>query len=68
MAQQAIGYDVDMERIAEALRLRKTGMSYRAIAEQLGTTRQSVERWVKNPKLDPYLDEVALERARKGGV
>ena len=54
------------ERVLEAYELHSDGFSLRKIADRIGGNYSAIRCWLQDPgKFDPYIDEVAIERAMK---
>ncbi len=55
------------EQVLLAFALRQAGATYRQIAKSCGVGTQTAYVWLNNPnKYEPYIDEVAVMRAREG--
>lgn len=56
------------ETVLSAFQMREAGLSERHICRELRLGKGTVHRWFTEPRMDPYLDEIAIERAVKGDV
>lgn len=56
------------ETVLSAFEMRQDGLSERHICRELRLGKGTIQRWFTEPKMDPYLDEIAIERAVKGDV
>jgi AraC-like DNA-binding protein len=56
------------ETVLAAFELREAGRSERQICRELNLGKGTIQRWFTEPRMDPYLDEIAIERAVRGDI
>jgi DNA invertase Pin-like site-specific DNA recombinase len=56
------------ETVLAAFEMNDAGVSVNRIRRALSLGHGTVQRWLTEPKMNPYLDEIAIERAVKGDM
>lgn len=56
------------EKVLIAFELLEDGLSHNQIRRELKVGKGTIQRWFSEPKMNPYLDDIAIERAVKGDM